>query len=190
MEMVSSSIKILSWESYNEDVSALDYGSTITALGLLEQINMTRDSTDYLWCKTSVDINPSESFFHGGDRPTLIVESTGHAVHVFVNGQLIGSSFGGRKNRRFTFNKTVNLQPGANKTSLLSIAVGLLKGFINHQCLKRSLRKTTNATQFDPTKSWEDSDKKILKIFPDTYSKLYFEVATYIFSTHKGIIMP
>lgn len=125
MEMVPTSTKILPWESYNEDVSALDYGSTITALGLLEQINMTRDTTDYLWYKTSVDINPSESFFHGGDRPTLIVESTGHAVHVFVNGQLIGSSFGGRKNRRFTFSKTVNLQPGANKIALLSIAVGL-----------------------------------------------------------------
>ncbi|KNA14541.1 hypothetical protein SOVF_106370 [Spinacia oleracea] len=127
MEMLPSNTEIFSWESYNEDVSALDDGSssTVTAVGLLEQINMTRDSTDYLWYKTSVDINPSESFFHGGQLPTLIVQSTGHAVHAFVNGQLIGSAFGERKSRRFILSKRVHLQPGTNKIALLSIAVGL-----------------------------------------------------------------
>lgn len=62
MEMVPTSTKILPWESYNEDVSALDYGSTITALGLLEQINMTRDTTDYLWYKTRYNIVSSPIF--------------------------------------------------------------------------------------------------------------------------------
>lgn len=38
----------------------------------------------------SVDIEPSESFVHGGELPTLIVQSSGHALHVFVNGQLSG----------------------------------------------------------------------------------------------------
>ena len=53
MEMLPSNSQILSWESYNEDVSALDNdGSTITAVGLLEQLNLTRDRTDYLWYKT------------------------------------------------------------------------------------------------------------------------------------------
>ncbi|XP_057529254.1 beta-galactosidase 3-like [Amaranthus tricolor] len=126
MEMLPSNSQILSWESYNEDVSALDNdGSTITAVGLLEQLNLTRDRTDYLWYKTSVDINPSESFFSNGELPTLIVGSAGHAVHVFVNGQLIGSGFGGRKSRRFTFSQKVNLQQGTNKIALLSISVGL-----------------------------------------------------------------
>ncbi|KAH9618071.1 hypothetical protein KSS87_018105 [Heliosperma pusillum] len=128
MEMMPSNAKIYSWESYNEDVSAVDDGSTastISAFGLLEQINVTRDSTDYLWYKTSVDVNPSDSSLHGGEQPTLVVQSTGHAVHVFINGQLIGSAFGDRKSRRFTFRKKVNLQPGTNKLALLSIAVGL-----------------------------------------------------------------
>ncbi|KAJ8451967.1 hypothetical protein Cgig2_007450 [Carnegiea gigantea] len=125
MEMQPTGAQIFAWQSYNEDVSTLDDSSDMTAFGLLEQINITRDSTDYLWYKTSVDINPSESFLRGGELPTFIVQSTGHAVHVFVNGQLTGSAFGARKDRKFTFSEKVNLQPGTNEIALLSIAVGL-----------------------------------------------------------------
>lgn len=49
MEMLPTNIQKLSWESYDEDINSLDDSSTITAPGLLEQINVTRDSTDYLW---------------------------------------------------------------------------------------------------------------------------------------------
>ncbi|CAL5438821.1 unnamed protein product [Camellia sinensis] len=35
-----------------------------------------------------VDISSSESFLRAGELPTLIVQSTGHALHVFINGQL------------------------------------------------------------------------------------------------------
>lgn len=125
MEMLASNAEILSWETFDEDISSLDDSSTVTALGLLEQINVTRDTSDYLWYITSVDISPSESFLHGGELPMLIVQSTGHAVHVFVNGQLTGSSFGTRENRRFTFKGKVNLHAGSNRIALLSVAVGL-----------------------------------------------------------------
>jgi hypothetical protein len=39
----------------------------------------------------SVEIGQPESFLRGGELPTLIVQSTGHAVHVFINGQLSGT---------------------------------------------------------------------------------------------------
>lgn len=42
---------------------------------------------------TSVDIGSSESFLRGGELPTLIVQSTGHALHIFINGQLSGILF-------------------------------------------------------------------------------------------------
>lgn len=41
-------------------------------------------------CHPSVDISPSESFLRGGQKPTLNVDSAGHALHVFVNGQFLG----------------------------------------------------------------------------------------------------
>ncbi|XP_011100972.1 beta-galactosidase 3-like [Sesamum indicum] len=125
MEMLPTNSEIFSWETYNEDLSSLDDSSTFSTVGLLEQINVTRDASDYLWYTTSVDISSSESFLHGGKLPTLVVQSTGHALHVFVNGQLSGSASGTRQNRRFTFNEKVNLRAGSNKISLLSVAVGL-----------------------------------------------------------------
>ncbi|PIN16631.1 Beta-galactosidase [Handroanthus impetiginosus] len=125
MEMLPTSAEIFSWETYNEDLNSLDDSSTFSAVGLLEQINVTRDATDYLWYTTSIDIGTTESFLHGGELPSLIVQSTGHALHVFVNGQLSGSASGTRQNRRFTFKGKVNLRAGSNTIALLSVAVGL-----------------------------------------------------------------
>jgi len=38
-----------SWETYDEDLSSLDESSRITAAGLLEHLNVKRDTSDYLW---------------------------------------------------------------------------------------------------------------------------------------------
>jgi hypothetical protein len=138
-----------SWQAYNEEPSASG-DSTFTMVGLLEQINTTRDVSDYLWYMTewvfynlarsfafslsfsihlffsffflsffvfysrddflvvfilvlifslffpcsldisSVHIDPSEGFLRSGKYPVLGVLSAGHALHVFINGQLSG----------------------------------------------------------------------------------------------------
>lgn len=49
MGMLPTESTTLSWESYFEDISALDDSSMMTSPGLLEQINVTRDTSDYLW---------------------------------------------------------------------------------------------------------------------------------------------
>ncbi|MBA0848864.1 hypothetical protein Goshw_008107 [Gossypium schwendimanii] len=72
-----------SWETYNEDISSLGVSSRITVPGLLEHLNVT----SYLWYTTSVDISLLESFLRGGRKSTLDVNSVGHALHVFINGQ-------------------------------------------------------------------------------------------------------
>ncbi|KAK2446439.1 beta-galactosidase [Trifolium repens] len=114
-----------SWQTYDEDLSSLDESSRITAVGLLEHLNVTRDTSDYLWYITSVDIGSSESFIRGEHKPSINVQSAGHAVHVFVNGQFSGSAFGTRKQRSCTFSGPVNLHAGTNKIALLSVTVGL-----------------------------------------------------------------
>ena len=38
----------------------------------------------------SVDISSAEEFLKGGKLPVLTVRSAGHALHIFVNGQLSG----------------------------------------------------------------------------------------------------
>lgn len=99
--------------------------------------------------RSSIDISPSESFLRGGKKPTLNVDSAGHALHVFINGQFLGifvdllsdwnfdicflshmikftgSAFGTRKDRGFTFMGPVNLHAGTNHIALVSVAVGL-----------------------------------------------------------------
>ncbi|KAJ1408011.1 Glycoside hydrolase, family 35 [Sesbania bispinosa] len=125
IQMLPSNSKLFSWETYDEDVSSLEESSKVTASGLLEQINATRDTTDYLWYITSVDISSSESFLRGGHKPSISVHSAGHAVHVFINGKFAGSAFGTSEQRSCTFNGPVNLHAGTNKIALLSVAVGL-----------------------------------------------------------------
>ncbi|KAK6136549.1 hypothetical protein DH2020_029709 [Rehmannia glutinosa] len=125
IQMLPANPQLHSWETYGEDTTLIEDSSTFTAIGLLEQINVTRDNSDYLWYTTSIDIGSSESFLRGGRKPILTVNSRGHAIHVFINGQLAGSAYGTRVNTRFTFTGPVNLQVGKNKISLLSIAMGL-----------------------------------------------------------------
>lgn len=50
--MVPTNVKIESWETFNEDVHSVDDESSMTVKGLLEQLNITRDTSDYLWYTT------------------------------------------------------------------------------------------------------------------------------------------
>ncbi|KAL5557960.1 hypothetical protein UlMin_034171 [Ulmus minor] len=140
MAMAQTSIRLLSWETYDEDLSSLDERSKLTAVGLLEQVNLTRDSTDYLWYTTSLDITSSESFLQGGQKPILNVQSAGDALHVFINGQYSGSAFGSRENRQFTYTGPVNLRSGTNKISLLSISVGLPNIGLHYETWQTGIR--------------------------------------------------
>ncbi|KAK7859240.1 beta-galactosidase 1 [Quercus suber] len=63
---------------------------SFTTAGLLEQINTTRDASDYLWYSTDVKIDANEEFLKSGYYPYLTVLSAGHALHVFINGRLSG----------------------------------------------------------------------------------------------------
>ncbi|KAH7565478.1 hypothetical protein ACOSP7_020134 [Xanthoceras sorbifolium] len=113
-----------SWQAYNEQTSSYA-DSSFTMSGLLEQINTTRDVTDYLWYSTDVKIDPSEGFLKTGYYPVLTILSAGHALNVFVNGQLAGTAYGSLDFPKLTFSKGVKLRAGINTISLLSIAVGL-----------------------------------------------------------------
>lgn len=115
----------LSWQSYNEETPSADDGDTLAMHGLYEQLNVTRDSSDYLWYLTDVNIASNEGFFKTGQYPSLTVMSAGHALHVFINDQLSGTVYGSLDNPKITFSDSVKLRAGINKISLLSVQVGL-----------------------------------------------------------------
>ncbi|KAG0486825.1 hypothetical protein HPP92_008920 [Vanilla planifolia] len=113
-----------SWQSYADDTNFED-DKSFSIVGLLEQINVTRDTTDYLWYRTYVDVAEDEGFLKGGEYPILTVMSAGHSLNVFINGQQAGTAYGGLKDPRLTFTGAVKLWVGRNVISILSAAVGL-----------------------------------------------------------------
>lgn len=126
----SSQIKMVpvggfAWQSYIEETVSAFGDDTTTKDGLLEQISLTRDASDYLWYTTDITISPNEAFLRSGQYPVLTIWSAGHAMHVFVNGELAGSAYGSLENPKLSYNDKVKLRAGINKLSILSVAVGL-----------------------------------------------------------------
>ncbi|CAN6680858.1 unnamed protein product [Malus baccata var. baccata] len=113
------------WQSFIEETTSSDETDTTTLDGLYEQINITRDTTDYLWYMTDITIGSDEAFLKNGKSPLLTIFSAGHALNVFINGQLSGTVYGSLENPKLSFSQNVNLRSGINKLALLSISVGL-----------------------------------------------------------------
>ncbi|VAI57128.1 unnamed protein product [Triticum turgidum subsp. durum] len=111
------------WQSYSEDTNSLD-GSAFTKNGLVEQLSMTWDKSDYLWYTTYVNIGANE-LSKNGQWPQLTIYSAGHSMQVFVNGKSYGSVYGGYNNPKLTYDGHVKMWQGSNKISILSSAVGL-----------------------------------------------------------------
>ncbi|KAL6616473.1 hypothetical protein ACP70R_038743 [Stipagrostis hirtigluma subsp. patula] len=91
--------------------------------GFVDHINTTKDSTDYLWYTTSFSVD--RSYSASGSHAVLNIDSKGHAVHVFLNNELIGSAYGNGSKSSFNVKLPVNLRAGKNELALLSMTVGL-----------------------------------------------------------------
>uniref|UniRef100_A0A803NRU1 beta-galactosidase n=1 Tax=Cannabis sativa TaxID=3483 RepID=A0A803NRU1_CANSA len=118
--------KKFSWHSYTEKVPSTNDKSSFISTRLLEQLNVTKDASDYLWYTTEVNIRADDALLKNGNLPVLLhVLSAGHALQVFINGQLSGTAYGGFENPKLSFIGQVKLIAGINKISLLSITVGL-----------------------------------------------------------------
>lgn len=71
----------------------------------------------------SVDVKEKEVM-------VLSVNTTGHVLHAFVNGELVGSQYSLKSEWNFVFEKNVSLNAGINYISLLSATVGLEVSFL------------------------------------------------------------
>ncbi|KAG2612449.1 hypothetical protein PVAP13_4KG290400 [Panicum virgatum] len=124
----------LAWRSYGEATNALD-SRAFTKDGLVEQLGMTWDKSDYLWYTTYVNIDSNEQFLKSGKWPQLTIYSAGHALQVFVNGQSYGAAYGGYDSPKLTYSGYVKMWQGSNKISILSAAVGLpVSSAHRHHC--------------------------------------------------------
>ncbi|KAL6010579.1 Beta-galactosidase 7 [Asimina triloba] len=60
---------------------------SFTATNLLEQLNTTGDTSDYLWYMTRVSVSKKDPIY--GNKVTLRVNTTGHVLHAFFNGKRV-----------------------------------------------------------------------------------------------------
>ncbi|XP_056164652.1 beta-galactosidase 13-like [Syzygium oleosum] len=120
----SKVIDNLKWEMSQEaipDTAKVPVDSKVPA----EHYGLTKDTTDYAWFTTSIEVSPRDLPMRKDIVPVLRVASLGHAVLAFVNGEYIGTAHGNHVEKSFVFQKPVHLKPGTNYISLLGMTVGL-----------------------------------------------------------------
>ncbi|XP_026445651.1 beta-galactosidase 10-like [Papaver somniferum] len=114
----------LQWDIFTEKAGVWG-AADFTKNGLVDHINTTKDTTDYLWYTTSVYVNENESFLSNGSRPKLVISSNGHALLAFINQKLEASAAGNGGGSAFKFDSPINLKAGKNDIDLLGMTVGL-----------------------------------------------------------------
>ncbi|KAF3773802.1 Beta-galactosidase 7 [Nymphaea thermarum] len=110
------------WQWHKELVFYnLKAADVFPAQKLLEQISTTVDHSDYLWYSTGVHVSEEDPFWNNG-QVVLRVNTSGHALHIFVNHMHVGFGYG---RGTFVVEQPVELKPGKNYITLLSVTVGL-----------------------------------------------------------------
>ncbi|KAJ6405348.1 hypothetical protein OIU84_013330 [Salix udensis] len=130
------------WKEYKEYIPSFDK-SSFRANMLLEHMNTTKDSSDYLWYTFRFHQNSSNA------HSVLTVNSLGHNLHAFVNGEFIGSAHGSHDNKSFTLQRSLPLKRGTNYVSLLSVMTGLPDGGAYLERRVAGLRRVTIQRQHE-----------------------------------------
>lgn len=115
------SLASVKWSWYKEKVGIWGNNS-FTKSELVEQINTTKDTSDFLWYTTSINMNENAKL---GQDVFLLIESLGHAALVFVNKKVVGFGYGNHDDPAFLFKEAVNLDSGNNTLDVLSMMIGL-----------------------------------------------------------------
>jgi len=93
---------------------------TFTASQLLNQKNVTAGASDYLWYMTEVVLNDTGLW----ETTRLQVNTTGHVLHIFVNGNWMDTQTSTVNDPGFIYDEQVSLKHGTNIISLLSVTFG------------------------------------------------------------------
>ncbi|XP_024017347.1 beta-galactosidase 11 [Morus notabilis] len=90
-----------------------------------ELYSLLKDTTDYAWYTTSIDLSQRDLPMRPDILPVLRISSLGHALHAFVNGEYVGSGHGSHEEKSFVFQHAIVLKPGTNHIAILGMTVGL-----------------------------------------------------------------
>uniref|UniRef100_A0A1D1XE55 Beta-galactosidase n=1 Tax=Anthurium amnicola TaxID=1678845 RepID=A0A1D1XE55_9ARAE len=110
------------WLSFKEPTGTWGENN-FTAEGILEHLNVTKDTSDYLWYTTRVHIAKEDISFWKANNilPSLVIDKVRDVIRIFTNGQLAGSTVG----HWVRVEQPVQLVQGDNELVVLSETVGL-----------------------------------------------------------------
>lgn len=115
---MQSAIPVTNWVSYREPLEP--WGSTFSTNELVEQIATTKDTTDYLWYTTNVEVAESDAP-NGLAQATLVMSYLRDAAHIFVNKVYAGT----KSAHGSEASQSISLRPGINSVKVLSMTTGL-----------------------------------------------------------------
>ncbi|KAG7028750.1 Beta-galactosidase 9 [Cucurbita argyrosperma subsp. argyrosperma] len=111
-----------SWMTVKEPVGIWS-DKSFTVKGILEHLNVTKDSSDYLWYFTRIHVSSDDISFWKESNviPTVTIDSVRDVFRVLVNGKIAGSAIG----QWVKIVQPVQFVEGYNDLLLLSETVGL-----------------------------------------------------------------
>ncbi|GER50249.1 beta-galactosidase [Striga asiatica] len=123
----SKKAKITKWEMYKESVPS-PHDLEIKSKSPKELYQLTRDTSDYAWYSTRINLDRRDLPRRPDILPVLQVASLGHALLAFVNGEYVGFGHGSNVEKSHVFKNTIKLKIGDNEISILAMTVGLPVG--------------------------------------------------------------
>jgi len=114
----------LKWEKSSEPIPTVEQ-LPIDSKYPKELYSLLKDTTDYAWYTTKIELDPHDLNSREDINPVLRVASLGHALLAFVNGKYVGSGHGSHDEKSFVFGHGVDFHPGVNYITLLCMTVGL-----------------------------------------------------------------
>ncbi|XP_057966485.1 beta-galactosidase 11-like [Malania oleifera] len=115
--------KNLKWEMSQESIPTTNE-VPVNSNTPIELYGLTKDTSDYAWYTTSIDLHIRDLPMRRDIKPVLRVASLGHAMLAFVNDEFVGCGHGNNIEKSFVLQKPVNLRPGTNHIALLAMTVG------------------------------------------------------------------
>ncbi|KAK6159585.1 hypothetical protein DH2020_006899 [Rehmannia glutinosa] len=122
--VVSKKAKITKWEMFKESIPS-PHDLEIKSKSPKELYQFTRDTSDYAWYSTRINLDRRDLPMRPDILPVLQIASLGHALLAFVNGEYVGFGHGSNVEKSHVFKKPINLKMGDNEISILAMTVGL-----------------------------------------------------------------
>ncbi|KAF9688768.1 hypothetical protein SADUNF_Sadunf01G0022500 [Salix dunnii] len=127
-----------SWRPETNDKSILFGRGDVTANQILDQKEAANDLSDYLFYMTSVNLKEDDPIW--GNNMTLRITGSGQILHVFVNGEFLGSQWAKYGVFDYVFEQQVKLNKGKNIITLLSATVGFANYGANFDLTQAGVR--------------------------------------------------